>query len=246
MQNVESVNLENDACKQCGLCYGRKNVVNGKGSLKAKILFVSEWPGSPEDRTGDISEGPIAKELFRMLGKAKISSYDVFLTSTVRCIPKAPPPVRIRKPDKAEIDACAPYLDKEIEAIKPNIIVPMGTLAVKRVLDRVVTINNTRGTEIWSEKYNCKVIPIYHPLVIRRRPEYEGFTIEDLRRIRISSEYPELTPRREGTYKIITTIEQFYKLIERVRVYISSYVKVYMTSMLKKYSFILIDNSVIN
>jgi uracil-DNA glycosylase family 4 len=210
------LDLQNSACQKCGLCQGRKKVVNGKGSLTAKIMLIGEWPGSPEDESGDVWGGPIGKEVKRLLWKAGISAQEVFLTTVVRCYPKAPPPERIREPKKDEIEACADYLDKEIAAIQPTIIVPMGTIAVKRIFGKVSTIKGTRGAEVWSEKYNCKVIPIYHPMTLRRSPEFEGFTIEDLRRIKKSSEYKELTPRQLGKYVIVDTPEKFDQLITRL------------------------------
>ncbi len=211
------IDLQNSQCAKCKLCtLGRKNVVNGRGNESARILLVSEWPGSREDETGDILSGPVAIETFKLLAKAGISRNDVFLTTTVRCVPKAPPPDMIRTPTKEEIAACSDYLDQEIAAIKPTVIVPMGTLAVKRIFGRVVTLSDTRGKEHWSDKYNCKVIPIYHPLYLQRKPEYQGFTVEDLRRIAKSAQYPEMTKRVLGQYVIAEDIARFDQIIDRL------------------------------
>jgi uracil-DNA glycosylase family 4 len=216
------INLQNDKCQKCPeLCQKRRNVVNGSGPLNAKILIVSEWPGAPEDRTGDIWSGPIGDALKPLLLKAGINPMEVFLTTTIRCYPKAPPSTnkhapRVRDPKKEEIEACADYLDQEIAAIQPNVIVPMGTVAARRIFGKVTTIKSTRGAEVWSEKYNCKVIPIYHPLVLNRLPEYEGFTVEDLRRIKRSSEYKEPTPKKTGQYVIVDTEKKFDDLLKRL------------------------------
>lgn len=211
------INLNNSQCAKCNLCQlGRKNVVNGSGNETARILLVSEWPGSREDETGNILSGPVAIETFKLLAKAGIDRNDVFLTTTVRCVPKAPPPELIRTPTKDEVNACADYLDQEIAAIKPTIIVPMGTLAVRRIFGRVVTLSDTRGKEHWSDKYNCKIMPIYHPLYLQRKPEYQGFTIEDLRRVAKSSQYPELTKKVLGQYVIADTIQKADQIFERL------------------------------
>lgn len=211
------LDLNNSACSLCPkLCATRKNVVNGQGAENARILLVSEWPGAPEDRTGDIMHGPVAIETFHLLAKAGIRRDEVFLTTTVRCYPAAPPPEMVRTPTKEEITACSDYLDQEIAHIKPHVIVPMGTLAVRRIFGKVTTLSDTRGKEFWSDKYNCKVMPIYHPLYLNRKPEYQGFTIEDLRRIKKSSEYPELTPKVLGKYVIIDSMKLFETTMSRL------------------------------
>lgn len=210
------IDLQNKQCEKCGLCKLRTNVVNGKGSVPAKIMLVGEWPGSPEDQSGDIWSGPIGKEIRRILSKADINPYEVFLTTVVRCVPKDVATKKVREPSKEEIDSCADYLDKEIAAVQPNVIVPMGTIAAKRILGKVVTIKGTRGVEMWSDKYQCKVIPVYHPILLQRNPEHEGFTVEDFRRIKKSAEYKELTPKNFGKYIVIETRKQFDDAVARL------------------------------
>jgi len=215
---MQSVILNNADCQKCGLCKLRRNVVNGWGDEQARILLVSEWPGSPEDKTGNINVGPIRESMDRLLKKAGIKPEDVFLTTVVRCIPKAPPPDYIREPSKDEIEACSSYLDEEINTIKPTVIVPMGNVALKRVLgQRTAMIGKFRGTEVWSDKYNCKVMPIMHPIYVKRRLQYEGLTVSDLRRIEISSQTKELTKQKLGVYKTADTFEKAEKLIEKLR-----------------------------
>ncbi|MEE9214898.1 MAG: DNA polymerase [Thermodesulfobacteriota bacterium] len=210
--------LNNEDCEKCGLCKLRTHVVNGRGDDQAKIMLVSEWPGSPEDKTGDIDSGPIRIAVNRLLRKAGISPVSVFLTTVVRCIPKAPPPDYVRDPSKEEIEACSAYLDKEIEALKPTVIVPMGNVALKRVLgQRTAMIGKFRGTEVWSDKYNCKVMPIMHPMYVRRRLQYEGITVNDLRRVKTSSQTTKLTEKRLGVYKVADTFEKAEKLIDKLR-----------------------------
>lgn len=210
------LDLKNANCTKCELCKKRKNVVNGLGAQQAKIMLIGEWPGSPEDRSGDIWSGPIGFEVKRILGLADIDPKDVYMTNVVRCVPKAPPPIRIRQPKKEEIEACADYLDQEIANVQPNIIVPMGTLAVKRIFGTVATIKNTRGAEMWSTKYNCKIIPVFHPMALRRYPQYVGFTVEDFRRIGKSANYPELTKKKPGQYMIVDTLKKFETVMQRL------------------------------
>lgn len=192
--------LQNAACQLCGLCKTRNNVINGKGSPQAKIFLIGEWPGSPEDKSGNLLRGPIWNETSRILQAAGIPTSDVFMSNVIRCVPKDHKQEKVRDPKKEEMDACAPYLDQEIKDINPTVIVPMGTWAIHRIFGKKTSISSVRGQEIWSEKYNCKIMPVYHPMMLRRRPEYEGFTVEDFRRIRTSSQYREMTPQKLGRY----------------------------------------------
>ena len=94
----------------------------------------------------------------------------------------------------------------------------MGNVALKRILgQRTAAIGKFRGTELWSEKYNCKIMPIMHPIYVKRRLQYEGLTVEDLRRVEKSSHTTELTKKRLGTYKVADTVEKAEKLLDKLR-----------------------------
>jgi uracil-DNA glycosylase family 4 len=224
------IDLQNTSCDKCGLCQTRKNVVNGVGPTSAKIVLIGEGPGDLEDRTGQPFQGPAGQLLSKLLREADINRGEVFFTNVVRCIPKAPTNainttskwynkgVNTREPSSEEIQACAAYLDAEIAALKPNIIVPMGNVALRAVLSgqKSMTITSFRGKETWSERYNCKVIPTIHPSALLRNPKHESTTIEDFKRIKISSEYPELTKQNVGQYVVIDSMELLDDLVERL------------------------------
>lgn len=215
---MNEFNLNNSACEKCGLCKTRKQVVNGTGPLNAKIMIVGEAPGSTENTTGCPFTGDSGKYLDKMLAKAGLSRTDIRTTNVVRCLPAAPPPEYVRAPTWEEMQTCLPYLEQEIAAIKPNVIVPVGNIALRAVLGtKKANITDHRGTEMWSEKYGCKIMPTFHPSAVMRNPKYEDTVVQDFARIKASAEYPALTETKVGSYLVIDTIELFDEFIERIK-----------------------------
>jgi len=209
--------LNNTNCNKCKLCKLRRSVVNGFGNSKAKIVLIGEGPGFEEDRQGFPFVGPSGKQLTKMLMEAGIDRESVFITNVVRCIPKTSGPENVRAPEPDEVDACFEYLEKEMASIKPNVIVPMGNAALRAIMQKgVLNITKRRGLEVWNDKFNCKVIPTFHPAAILRQPRYEGITISDLKRIKESSEYPELTKQNVGNYVIVETSELLESALNRI------------------------------
>lgn len=212
------IDLKNSDCQKCGLCKFRKYVVNGYGpTTTAKIVLVGEAPGSDENNIGIPFVGKAGKLLDKILFKVGINRKEVFITNSIRCIPKAPPPQNVREPEPDELIACSEYLEKELLEIKPNVIVPMGNTALRVILgQRGVNITKKRGIEIWSEKYNCKVIPTFHPAAILRNPQHEGITIQDFQRIKLASESKEVAKKNIGQYTTIDTLELLDSLVEKL------------------------------
>lgn len=212
--------FNNSGCKDCTLHCHRKNVVNGRGPDNARILVIGEGPGLQEDSKGIAFVGPAGQKLVSMLVAAGIDPASVFYTNTVRCIPKAPPPKNVREPLPDEVTACRKYLEDEIKAINPHVIVPAGNAALKAITKmKAASITKKRGTEFWSEEFNCKVIPIFHPASILRQPKQESITIEDLKRVKAASETREPTRSQvePGQYFTIDNLELFESTIERLR-----------------------------
>jgi len=121
---LEKVNEQIKDCRKCRLWQGAKNVVPGGGRLHAKLMVVGQNPGAEEDKTGKPFVGRSGKFLTAVLNKNGIKRGDLFITSVVK---HKTPDNRMPKPD--EIKACMPYLTRQIAAVKPEIIVLMGTVA---------------------------------------------------------------------------------------------------------------------
>ena len=172
MEELEKIKAEILICKNCPLYIERENnnflAVPGEGNSRAKIVFVGEAPGLTEAQTGRPFCGQAGKVLDELLLSASIKREDVFITNIVKDRPPAN-----RNPEPEEIKACSPYMDRQIEEIKPEIICTLGNFStsyimgkyglgeeirgISRIHGRVFQIDNLSG--------RIKIIPLYHPAV---------------------------------------------------------------------------------
>jgi len=210
--------LDNFGCTKCGLCKNRKNLVNGFGPKDAKIVVVGEGPGLQEDARGLPFVGPSGLLLRRMMQQAGIDYREIYFTNIVRCLPKSEDPKKqVRAPTYEEMDICTPFLEQELNTIKPTIIVPAGNVALRYFLEQKnKNITSHRGLEIWSEKYKCKIMPIYHPAAVIRNPKFESVTIQDLIRINNSQTSKNPTPLGLGDYVVVDTKEKLVELFQHL------------------------------
>src|SRR5579863_2645737 len=125
---LREVATEVSTCSKCDLCKGRTRAVPGEGSPTAKILFIGEGPGFNEDRQGRPFVGPSGQFLEELLKSIHLNRSDVFITNVVKC---RPPENRDPLPD--EIAACDDYLDRQIAAIQPQVIVTLGRFSMETV-----------------------------------------------------------------------------------------------------------------
>lgn len=204
--------INNAGCTKCGLCKFRKNICNGTGNPKAKIFIIGEAPGGKEDAYAQPFVGPAGQLLRRLMIQAGLDYRDVFFSNIVRCIPRDAKG-EIRAPSYEEMAACAAYLEEEILTVKPTVIVPAGNTALRYIMGaKNLNITRQRGLEIWSDRYNCKICPMFHPAAILRNPKYEGVTVQDLIRIKASSTSSTLTKIGLGTYEVADTKEKVDQL----------------------------------
>jgi DNA polymerase I len=204
--NVGYIKLNNKECSKCNLCEGRKAVVNGFGNFDSKILFVTDSVNGFDEEELQPLQGDNGKIFDRLLVKAGLSRRNVFITSVIRCKNASKKPKELQQ----SIDACKEYLDTEIATIKPNVIVPLGGTALKALLqNKSLNITDERGILHWSEKYQCKVIPIFHPNYLFNVPQHENITLIDLLRIKNESRSKAPVPFPQVKTKVISTIEEF-------------------------------------
>lgn len=208
--------INNAGCEKCGLCKFRKNIVNGSGDPTARIFIVGEGPGLKEDVYGQPFVGPAGSLLKKLMAQAGLEYRSVFFSNTVRCLPKGTTKV-VREPSYEEIEACAPYLEQEIAAVKPTIIVPAGNTALRYIMGaKNLNISRQRGLEIWSDKYKCKIMPIFHPAAILRNPKYENVTTQDLARIKTSADTKAMSVSGMGAYEVADTPEKLEILFKHL------------------------------
>lgn len=177
MDNWEALEQACLQCNKCKLCSGRTNVVFGVGNRNADILFVGEGPGEQEDLQGEPFVGPAGKLLDSMLSIIDLDRTKVYIANIVKCRP----PMN-RDPQDDEQDACIDYLRKQVALIQPKIIVCLGRIAARRIIDSEYRITREHGT--WIQRNGIWMTSLYHPSALLRdlfkRPE----TFEDLLEIR--------------------------------------------------------------
>ena len=166
------------SCTRCGLCETRKNVVFGVGREDADILFVGEGPGEQEDLKGEPFVGPAGKLLDDMLSIIDLDRHsNCYIANIVKCRPP-----RNRDPLETEQDACIGYLRNQVALIKPKIIVCLGRIAAKRLIDQDYRITRQHGQ--WVERNGIWMTAIYHPSALLRDVGKRPETFDDLISIR--------------------------------------------------------------
>ena len=166
------------SCTRCGLCETRKNVVFGVGKEDADIMFVGEGPGEQEDLKGEAFVGPAGKLLDDMLSIIDLDRHsNCYIANIVKCRPP-----RNRDPLETEQDACIGYLRNQVALIKPKIIVCLGRIAAKRLIDQDYRITRQHGQ--WVERNGIWMTAIYHPSALLRDVGKRPETFDDLISIR--------------------------------------------------------------
>lgn len=179
-KDLESVRDDVVACKKCPLYKGRTFPVVGQGSHRAKIMFIGEAPGKREDLTGTPFCGRSGMVLDELLASVGIKREDVYIANVLKCRP----PMN-RDPEEKEIKACSGYLERQIEAIKPSVVCPLGRYSMRFVMERfgfgekIEPISRIHGQLFRSD--SVAVVPFYHPAVAVYNPNMKGALKEDFK-----------------------------------------------------------------
>jgi DNA polymerase len=173
---LEEVREHLGDCQRCGLCEGRSTLVFGDGNPNADLMFIGEGPGEQEDKTGLPFVGRAGELLTQMIEKGiGLSRADVYICNIVKCRPP-----RNRTPLPQEVSACRPFLDGQIRAVAPKVIITLGKPAASLLLDREVAITRLRGT--WQDYQGIPLMPTLHPAYVLRQytPENRRAVWQDL------------------------------------------------------------------
>ena len=152
-------------CQKCPLSQTRKKAVPGEGSHNSVVMFVGEAPGGDEDREGLPFIGRAGQLFTRILQSVQIERKDVFITNIVKCRPP-----QNRNPNKSEIEICLPYLESQIAVINPRIIVTLGSVPTKCLLNTDDAISRLRG-QWFPWLGGIKIFPMFHPSYLLRHQE---------------------------------------------------------------------------
>jgi len=161
-------------CTKCRLCEGRRHTVPGEGAADARLVVVGEGPGRVEDETGRPFVGPAGELLTKILAAIELPRERVFICNVVKC---RPPENRL--PQFDEIAACVPYLFRQIEIVKPKVILAMGGTAAQTVLNTKQSLGALR-----NHVHRFRGIPVivtYHPAALLRNPNWKKPTWDDVR-----------------------------------------------------------------
>jgi DNA polymerase len=166
------------ACTRCKLhTLGRKQVVFGVGNPNADLMFVGEAPGADEDIQGEPFVGRAGQLLTKIIEAIDLKREQVYIANVIKCRPPGN-----RNPEPDEVDTCEPFLFRQIDVIKPKVIVALGKFAAQSLLRTTEPITRIRGREF---KYrNAILMPTYHPAYLLRNPASKREVWEDMKRVR--------------------------------------------------------------
>ncbi len=172
-------NLEAEClnCRECSLCQTRSNVVFGDGNRLSEIMFIGEGPGEQEDSQGVPFVGKAGKLLDEMLAIIGLDRSKFYICNIVKCRPP-----QNRDPLGVEQDACIGYLERQIELVKPKLIVCLGRIAAMRLIREDFKITREHGQ--WFERDGIKIMAMYHPAALLRDPERRPEAFDDLMSLR--------------------------------------------------------------
>jgi uracil-DNA glycosylase family 4 len=165
-------------CVRCKLCnLGRRQVVFGVGNPRARLMFVGEAPGEDEDRQGEPFVGRAGQLLTRIIEAINLTRDQVYIANVIKCRPPGN-----RNPEPDEVSVCEPFLFRQLEIIKPRVVVALGKFAAQCLLRTTDPITRLRGREF--EYRGATLIPTFHPAYLLRNPSAKREVWEDMKKVR--------------------------------------------------------------
>ncbi len=177
INNLDDFNNEIDSCQMCGLGETRNKFVFGVGNPNADLLLIGEAPGAEEDKQGIPFVGRAGKLLTDILKAIKFERDDIYIANILKC---RPPNNRDPKPSEREL--CKPYLYKQIDLIKPKVILCLGKVAANVMFNNNESLTKMRGSV--HELNGIKTMVTYHPAALLRNPNWKKPTWEDVQKLR--------------------------------------------------------------
>lgn len=163
-------------CTRCKLHTSRQSIVFGVGNPTARLMFVGEGPGGDEDRVGEPFVGKAGQLLTKMIEAMGLTRDDVYICNVVKCRPP-----NNRDPEPDEVAACSPFLARQLEAVRPELIVTLGKHAAHHLLNDKTPITKLRGQ--WRNYKGIPVMPTYHPAYLLRDPAQKRAAWDDLKSV---------------------------------------------------------------
>jgi uracil-DNA glycosylase len=165
-------------CVRCKLCsLGRRQIVFGVGNPNADLMFVGEAPGRDEDIQGIPFVGRAGQKLTQIIEAIGLTRDDVYIANVIKCRPP-----ENRNPEPDEVEQCEPFLFRQVDTIKPKVIVALGTFAAKSLLKSTDSISRLRG-RVYDYR-GAKLVPTFHPAFLLRNPSCRREVWEDMKKVR--------------------------------------------------------------
>ena len=166
-------------CTRCKLHkQGRRQVVFGVGNPNAQLMFVGEAPGADEDIQGEPFVGKAGQLLTRIIEAIGMKRSEVYIANVIKCRPPGN-----RNPEPDEVATCEPFLNEQIDLIRPRVIVALGSFAAHALLKTDAPISRLRG-RVHDYRGGAKLIPTFHPAFLLRTPERKRDVWEDMKKVR--------------------------------------------------------------
>jgi uracil-DNA glycosylase len=182
-ESLEAVSADVSACKACGLASTRKNTVPGEGSINPLVMVIGEGPGADEDAAGRPFVGKAGQLLDKMLGSiGLVRGKNCYIANMVKCRPPGN-----RNPEASEINACYPFLERQILLLKPAIILCVGNVAAQNLLKTskgITALREERFAEFRIGELTIPVLPTFHPSALLRDESKKRPAWEDLKFLR--------------------------------------------------------------
>jgi uracil-DNA glycosylase family 4 len=177
-ESLAAIREDIGECVRCKLCsLGRKQIVFGVGNPNADLMFVGEAPGRDEDIQGIPFVGRAGQKLTQIIEAIGLKREDVYIANVIKCRPP-----ENRNPEPDEVEQCEPFLFRQIDTIKPKVIVALGTFAAKSLLKSNESISRLRGRVF--DYRGAKLVPTFHPAFLLRNPSCRREVWEDMKKVR--------------------------------------------------------------
>ena len=176
-KSLEELRAAIGDCRRCKLWPGRTHLVFGVGNRNAKLMFIGEGPGRDEDLQGEPFVGRAGQLLTDIITKGMgFRREDVYIANVVKCRPP-----ENRNPEPDEVASCEPFLKKQIDLVRPEIIVALGKFAVQTLLQTKAPITKLRGN--WHSYHGIKLMPTFHPAYLLRNPADKKLVWQDIKKV---------------------------------------------------------------
>jgi DNA polymerase len=174
---LDELRAELGDCRRCKLWHGRTHIVFGVGHPQARLMFVGEGPGRDEDLQAEPFVGRAGQLLTEIITKGmKLRREDVYIANVIKCRPP-----ENRNPEPDEIAACQPFLLRQIDIVRPRVLVALGTFAAQTLLGVKTPISRLRGN--WFDYHGVQLMPTLHPAYLLRNPNDKKLVWEDIKKV---------------------------------------------------------------